>query len=711
MLNLDSQLVLNRAAIKAQNLCDRFSDRDLKCIGQHVWEGYTRDRQSRRKWERRTEAAMELALQIQKDKNFPWPGCSNIAFPLVTIATLQFHSRAYAAIIEGTDVVKCRVIGPDPGGQKRERASRISMHMSYQVLEQDKAWEEQHDRLLINLPVVGTVFTKSFYDSSKGYNVSELVLARDLVIDYWAKSVESCPRKTHIIPLFRNEIHEKVLRGTFRDVLKETWYAQPPAPTTTAQQTNKDNRQGVTVPQTDETTPFTGLEQHLELDLDGDGYAEPYIITIEETSHCVLRIVTGFDREADIERVAEGPRKNKIIRVNAMQYFTKYSFIPSPDGGLYDVGFGVLLGPLNEAVNTGVNQLTDAGTMSVTAGGFLGRGAKIRGGVYTFAPFGWQRIDSTGDDLNKSIFPLPVREPSMVLFQLLTLLINYVNRISGSTDVLVGENPGQNQPAETTRTVVDQGLKIYSAIFKRVWRSMKEEFKKLYTLNGIYMPLRVNFGEDVYALREDYLGNPDEVVPAADPNVTSDQMQFMQAQAVKQAAMSTPGYDLVEVEKKYLRALKIDNIDQIFPGPEKIPGPKGEKIQIAEMKNQLEVARLEFEKIQFIVTLQEEQRVNNAKIIEMQAKITQIMSDLQGDEMDRQINALNTAIGLMKLRNEEIKHRIDAVLKTIELRQGASENGNTGAVPEPRELLGLAAAPSNEAAAGEVAPELDQRAA
>lgn len=710
MLTLDSKLILNRLTIKSPNLCNRFSDEDLSRIGNFVWEGYLRDKQSRRKWERRTNAAMDLALQIQKDKNFPWPGCSNIAFPLVTIATLQFHSRAYAAIIEGTEVVKCRVVGPDPTSAKRARAERISMHMSYQVLEQDKAWEEQHDRLLINLPVVGTVFIKSFYDKARGHNVSELVLARDLVIDYWAKSVEDCPRKTHVISLSRNEIHEKVLRGTYRDVLKEAWYSQPAAPRTDDQTIKKDNRQGVTTPQTDETTPFTGLEQHLELDLDGDGYAEPYIITIEETSHCVLRIVTGFDREADIERVSSGARAGKIIRISPMQYFTKYSFIPSPDGGIYDVGFGVLLGPLNEAVNTNVNQLTDAGTMSVTAGGFLGRGAKIRGGVYTFAPFGWHRVDASGDDLNKSIVPLQVREPSMVLFQLLTLLINYVNRISGSTDVLVGENPGQNQPAETTRTVVDQGLKIYSAIFKRVWRSMKEEFKKLYVLNGIYMSIRVPFGENVYALREDYLGNPDEVVPSADPTVTSDQMQFMQAQALKQAAMATPGYDLKEVEKRYLKALKIDGIDQVYPGPDKVPAPENPKVQVEKLKLQFKYKELEFAQMKFVTELQEEQRVNNAKIIEMQAQVMTAMATLQGDEMDRQINALNTAIGIMKARNDELKTRIDAVLTAIELRQKASENGDTGS-SNRGDVSGMVAASDDTTGQGEVVASLAQRAA
>src|SRR3990170_2555688 len=160
MFELDTKITLDREAIKAPNLCDRFQGEDLQTLGRHVFEGYKRDKHSRFKWEKRTQAAMDLAMQVQKDKSFPWPGCSNIAFPLVTIAALQFHSRAYPAIVTGTDVVKCRVIGPDPTGEKTARATRISTHMSWQVLEEQSEWEEQKDRLLINLPIVGTVFAK-----------------------------------------------------------------------------------------------------------------------------------------------------------------------------------------------------------------------------------------------------------------------------------------------------------------------------------------------------------------------------------------------------------------------------------------------------------------------------------------------------------------------------------------------------------------------
>lgn len=667
MLKLEGKLKLDKAAIEAANLTDRFSLEDLQKIGDHVWSGYDRDKRSRFKWEKRTQAAMDLAMQVQKDKNFPWPGSSNVAFPLITIGALQFQSRAYPAIISGTEVVKCRVNGEDPTGMKTRRAERISTHMSWQVMEQQEEWEPEKDRLLIVLPIVGSCFTKSYFDGDKGRKTDETVLSQDLVFDYYAKSVETCPRKTHVIPFFRNEIYGKVKRGVFRDVLDEPWYKQPPTPASTdPQQTKKDNRLGLTPPlTTDETTPFIGLEQHVDMDLDGDGYAEPYIITIEETTHEVLRIVTGFDREEDIERNGEG----EIVSIRRMEYFTGYIFIPSPDGGVLGIGFGHLIGPLNESTNTLINQLIDGGTMQNTKGGFLGRGTKIRGGVYTFAPFEWKRVDSTGDDLRKNIVPLETGEPSAVLFQLLSLLINYVNRISGTTDPMVGENPGQNTTAETMRTMVEQGSKIYSSVFKRIWRCMKQEFKKDFVLNGIYLPTRQLFGKDKLALREDYLGNPDEISPAADPNITSEQMAISIAMTLKQFAAATPGYDVEAVERRVLKAMKVDGIEQIFPGIKATGVPKDIKLQIQEMKTQQAMAELHAADQQFMLTLMEEQRVNTAEIMKIAAEIQNMKETTEGDKGDRQVALLQSVMKMMDSRNQQILSQMDIVKKRLEIRR------------------------------------------
>ncbi len=688
MLKLDTKLKINAEVIKSPNLADRFSKEDQARIANQVYDGYQRDKQSRFAWERRNESGMDLAMQLQKDKNFPWPDCSNVAFPLTTIAALQFHALAYPTIVQGPEIVKCRVIGDDPDGSKKARADRIGCYMSYQVMEEDSAWEEQFDRLLINLPIVGCAFKKSYYSGTRGHNVSELVLARDLVMNYFATSVEACSRKTHSVPFFRNEIYERVQEGLFLDILDEAWFGQPPRMQQTQQQTSADKRTGVVPPlQPDQDTPFPGLEQHCLLDLDGDGYAEPYVVTIEETSKTLLRIVTRFDREEDVVR-----RTNKdIVHIRSTEYFTKYSFIPSPDGGIYDLGFGVLLGPLNESVNTLINQLIDAGTWATTAGGFLGRGAKVRGGVYSFKPLEWKRVDATGDDLRKSIVPLEAREPSAVLFNLLSLLINYTQRISGTTDMMVGETPGQNTPAETTRAVMEQGRKIYTSVFKRVWRSAKEEFKKLYILNAAYLPDSKTFsygGKAQKAIRQDYLGNPEHVVPVADPNISSDQARVQQAAAIAERALAVPGYNPVEVERNFLKALRVEGIDVLYPGPDKVPAGKNPKVAIEEMKTQVKMTELQQARAEFAAELIEEQRVNNAKITKLMAEAAKIAEEAKTEGAYAQAALVNAQIAAAKTRDEALRKRIELLLKAMEIDDERKAN-RTG-------ISGVAAASSDE---------------
>lgn len=701
MLKLETYITLNEDTISSPNLVDRFGEEDLKTIGEYVWDSYSADMESRKPWLRRTSAAMDLAMQVQKDKTFPWPGCSNIAFPLVTIAALQFHSRSYPALVDGTDIVKCRTIGTDPDGEKAKRAERVSTHMSWQLMEQDEDWEEQVDRALLNVPIVGTAFKKSYYSAERGYNDSDLVLAKDLVLNYWAKSVDSCPVKTHIIPMDRNKMHSRILEGTFQDVRNCEWYkADAPQPKQTSEGAEEDNRAGMNPPQPDDRTPFICLEQHCVLDLDDDGYAEPYIVTIEESSHTVLRIVCRFDREEDIERTKEGD----IIRIRGTEYFTKLPFIPSPDGGIMDIGFGVLLGPLNESVNGAINQLFDAGTLANTAGGFLGRGAKIRGGVYNFSPFEWNRVDSPGDDLRKSVVPLPVREPSNVMFQVLSLLINYTEKVSGAVDISTGGNPGQNTPAQTSQTMIEQGQKVYAAIFKRLWRAMKQEFKKLYQLNGIHLsPDAIAFaGSDKYISRADYLGDPSSVIPVADPNIMSDQQRFIQAQALMGIARGNPLYNQDIVNIKYLKALKITDIDQVYYGMEalmsgKAPPPKPtEKVQIEMMKLQGQMQNLQWKKLQWVSSLLEQRRLNEAKIISLYAQAALFEKQAGGVEAGNQIAAFQAVIDSLKMMNDNINDQV----KQAGADNGGQDtqqegNGGTGSPAGQGSIPGMAGPPSN----------------
>lgn len=678
MLNLETRLTVNKATTEATNLAERLSEGDRQKLASHVVDGYEQDLASRSAWERRMQAAMDLALQLQKNKTFPWPNASNVAFPLITIATLQFHSRAYPALVNGPDIVRYRVIGEDPQGVEKARALRIGAHMSYQVLEEDQAWEEQHDRLLINLPIIGCAFKKSYHSAKLRMNKSELVLAKDFVLSYYAKSVETCPRKTHVIPVFRNEMHERMLLGTSIDYTNEPWFNQYAQPIQTMGSARTDLREGQRAPQPDEVTPFTTLEQHCWLDLDQDGYAEPYICTVEGGSRKLLRLVARWERMEDVLKTPTG----RIYGIRASEYFTKYTFIPAPDGSIYDLGFGILLGPLNESVNTLVNQLIDAGTMATTGGGFLGRGAKMRGGTQTFAPLEWKTVDSPGDDLRKNIVPLPTREPSQVLFNLLSLLVNYTERISGSTDIMVGENIGQNTPKGTADMLVEQGSKIYSAIFKRSWRAMKEEFRKLYTLNSIYMPSVVSFGAaGGKALREDYLGDPSRLVPSADPNVTSDNVRVQQALTIKQMAATTAGYDPDEVERNALRAMKVEGVDVLFPGSEKRPPPANPKMQVAQLHLQAAQMKLEQQKTEFLISMMEEQRMNSANILKLEADAKLVYAEIESVAKADKIRAFEASLAALKAHDDSMSQRISQMLQDREVAVQEAQVAQDAQVP------------------------------
>ena len=690
-LELGTQLELTPKVIDSPNLTDWFEQKDLDALGAFVLEGFKKDDDSRDPWKKRMESGLNLALQLQEEKTFPWQGASNVKFPLVTIAAMQWHARAYPTLLQGPDIVKMQVIGQDPDGKKRARADRVSAHMSFQVLEEDSAWEEESDRLLLMLPILGCVFKKTYKDHARAHNVSDVVSPGDLVLNYWAKSVEDCPRKTHIYPLSRNDIYENVMAGVFRDVLEEEWLRVPPAPRATPESVKADKRKGQNPPQPDSSTPFRALEQHVRIDLDGDGYEEPYIVTVEEASGQVLRLVCNFD-ENDVIR-----RGNRILSIRSTEYFTKFPFIPSPDGGVYDIGFGVLLGPLNEAVDSLINQLIDAGTLSTTSGGFLGRGVKIRGGEYSFRPFGWQRVDSTGDDLAKGIFPMPVREPSAVLLQLLSLLIDYTNRMSGSTDIMVGENPGQNTPAQTSQMMAEQGAKINSAIYKRVWRAFKGEFQKLFLLNKKFVPVGPTaFGQKAGLISaEDYQGPEDAIRPAADPHLASDTHRVAQATMLKQLSMGG-GYDKDAVERNLLRAMRVENMDELFKGfhAKGFEAPPPPKVMQEEVKGEIAIKRdaqkhhskMEEKMVQLLV----EKDKNLAELDKLKAETAEILAGIGGAQAALQVEQFEAAIKARESVDKSFQGYIELMQKAEEARN-ANQQGSGG---------GMAAPPGNGAPNG-----------
>ncbi len=680
-MELESQLKIE-SLTALSNVAEKLSEKDRTAIGHQVVHDYLLDCEARAEWEDRNAEALKLALQVVEAKSDPWPGCANVKFPLVTIAAMQCHAREYPALINGTEIVKCRVIGEDATGAKTARAKRVAAHMSFQVLEEDSNWEDQMDRVMFTKPIVGTAFKKVYYDPSAGHNISEMVLAQDLVIPYKAKSLEKASRLTHKIPLSKNALYERKVRGYFLDVLD--------AGATPAQQSNtpldqvSDNVQGIHATAGDNDTDRLILEQHRYLDLDGDGYAEPYIVTVDFETKKLLRIVVRFFEDA-IER-----QKGAVVKITPNQHFVKYGMIPSPDGGIYDLGFGALLGPLNHTVNTVINQLLDAGTLSTLGGGFLGRGARLRRGQNKFQPGEWKQVDGSGADLKNSVVPMPITPPSQVLFSLLGMLVNYGERITGTTDIMSGQNVGQNTPASTAQELVKQGSVVFNSIFKRTYRSLRDEFRMLYHLNQLYLEDQTSFenlstGDNAMILREDYLGKDTDIRPAADPNIASVEKRIQQAIFLKQAAASGPGYNPLAVERRLLEAAQIPYISEVWN--ESTPAPQQPKIVLEQMKLEFQQQKLKADMQYKMLELMQQAEKIRAEVLELEAKATLEQAQAKGEAVGKMIALMNTQIAQQKNKQDGLIQSVK-VIKEI-LDSMSQQGGKDGGVQVPSQSGGV----------------------
>jgi chaperonin GroES len=560
----------------------------LTTLGMRVKREYDIDETSRSTWKEKTEEAMKLAMQHTEIKTYPWPKAANVIFPLMTTAAMQFAARAYPAIVMGREIVKGIVIGEDKGipaidpqtnqpamqpgppgpdgqpipvpvwklppGAKQERADKIGEHMSYQLLDEQPEWEGETDKLLHILPIVGSAFRKSFFDSGKGRNSSLMVSALKLVINYHAKSLETAPRLTEEVEFYPLDIENMERSGEFREI------------TYTSAQAQGD----------DKDAPIQFLEQHRWYDLDDDGYPEPYIVTIEKHSTQVVRIVARFD----IENVHWNATKGRIQKIDPTHYYTPYEFFPNPEGGIYGVGFGQLLKPINEAVNTTLNMMLDAGHLQVVGGGFIGKGLSMNSGAVRFQPGEWKPVNSTGGTIKDNMVPLPAAGPSPILFQLLGMLVEAGKEVASIKDVLTGEALPANTPATTMLAMVEQGLKQFTAIFKRVHRSLKQELAKLYRLNRIYLEQEASYkiGNEWKSItRADYEKGAG-VEPISDPTMVSDMQKLGRAQLLM-TVKDDPMVQKKEVLTRFFKAANIENIDALI-NPNPAPNPLVlEKIQ------------------------------------------------------------------------------------------------------------------------------------
>lgn len=614
--------------ISVDNIADYLDDDHLNDIGRLVKQQFDIDEASRAEWKEKSRDAMDLAMQVSATKNYPWEGASNVVYPLLTTAALQFAARAYPAIVPDTNVVKARVVGRDPEGTKAATATRVSQHMSWQLLEEMEEWDEQTDKMLIHLPIVGMAYRKVYFDPVVGRNVSEFVSAMDLVVNDKTPSMARAPRASQIFTLYPHEVTERQRAGIYREV-------------------------DIGSPQdsgADEDAPHTFYEQHRWLDLDEDGYPEPYVVTIHSQSTKVLRIRARFDAEG----ITINKNTGNIARIEPNQYYVKYGFIPNPDGGFHDIGFGFLLHGINQAVNTSLNQMMDAGHLQNTGGGFIARDLRMKGGNLRFRPGEYKMVNTTGSSIRDSVVNLDFKGPSPVLFSLLGLLIDSGKDVSAVKDVLLGE-----MPAGTTATgalsMVEQGTKQFTAIYKRVHRSFKQELKLLFNLNAKYMPPELYFTllDDPQAIwQKDYDPESLDVIPVSDPRMTSDTQKMAKAQLL----MELESRSTINSQSVLLRVLEAANIEE----PESLildeapVDPKMAQIQ----------GKLENDRARIMISADK----TEAEILKMRIEALKLVAETEDIEVGANIRGYEQQ--LAEIENE--------------LQRVEGEPGHQGGVPVPQ---------------------------
>lgn len=645
----------------------------LQKIGSEVVRGYKEDEQSREDWVRNNKEWLDLALLVRKNKTFPWPKASNVKYPLVATAAMQFSARAFPSLVPADGkIVKGSVKQGKTNAKLYDAAKRIGHHMSFQIMNKIPRWQEDMDKLLMSIAVSGICFKKTYYDTCAKENRSYLVYPENLVINYFAKDLESAYRITEITPYNSNEVREKVLNDEeFLDVLKEeAAFVEEETKTPVANKLQQ--------PSVDKSTPHVFLQQSTYLDLDDDGYEEPYVITVHKNSGKVVRIVARWDSDG-VYRNTDG----KIYKIQPVHYYTDFPFIPNPDGSIYALGFGTLLGPLNISINTLTNLLIDSGVMNNLQAGFIGKGLRIQMGDTALRPGQWKVVNASGDDLQKSVFPMPSKEPSAVLFQLINLLIQSGNQLASIAEIFVGKMPGQNTPATTTQETVQQSMAVFTAIYKRVYRSMDAEFKKMYRLNSLNPEMVAE--ETKLAgipLEESDYENPIWVIcPAADPSGDSSAMRLQKMQGAGQL-LQFGHINVGEFSKMMLELMELPDFERLIQAPPPAqPDPKAQamqaKAQLDQQKGQQDAQAKEQDAAikQRLADLEEQKKVLELRVAQAKAEL-ELSSQERSGQMDMIDNVSKQRFNEQERAAERVHARIMEEIKQTKERQKSTKKGN-----------------------------------
>lgn len=593
---------LDRLALLSQspNIAEDLSESELNRIGDTAIREFDIDRRSMEEWLDRMKAGLDLANLVKETKSYPWQDAANVKYPLITNAALQFNAKAYPAIVAGDEVVKVKVYGSDPTGQKAARADRVSEHMSWDLTCNTEEWEEDTDKLLIALPLVGTTVRKWWHDGRK--KRCRTLMPGAFVVNNTVKVLADAPRCSEVLPLYPSEVSERIRSGQFRDVPYDNDDAE------------------------DSAAILEFIEQHRREDLDGDGYPEPYIVTVHRETKMVARIVADFEPE-DVSLGNDGT----VLAIERGSYFVAYHFWPSPDGGFFSMGLGLLLADLSETINTIINQMLDAGHMASRGGGFIGSEFRIKGGSQQFRPGEWRKVGATGADVKSAIVPLTFPGADQTLFALLGMLIDAAEGVASTKDILSGEAKGANMPATTVLALIEQGMAVFTAVYKRIFRSLRQEFKLVAKINAVTTDARAynQFHDDPvqYDPRTEYDLADMDIAPVADPSSVTRMQEAAKAQMLLQMADSGL-VDRQEAAMRALQAASIGDIEALAPKPDPM------QAQMAQMSAQAAQADLALRLVQIEKAL--------AEIEETRAKTVKTMSEAAKIEMETRLDAVVT---------------------------------------------------------------------
>ena len=538
------------------NLADILPDDILDPIGNEMVQNYSDYKASRKDWEQSYKAGLDLLGFKYENRTEPFQGASGATHPVLAEAVTQFQAQAYKELLPSGGPVRTQVIGAK-NPQTEQQAQRVKDFMNYLVMDQMKEYEEEFDSMLFHLPLAGSTFKKVYYDVPLGRAVSKFVPADELVVPYTATSLDDAEAIIHVVKMSENELRKQQVSGFYRDV-----ELGPPDNVEKNDLEKKERELDGTKKTGRQESMYTLLECHVNLDLEGfedtnsegpTGIKLPYIVTVDEGSRLVLSIRRNY--------APDDLKKNKI------QYFVHFKFLP----GLGFYGFGLIhmIGGLSRTATTALRQLLDAGTLANLPAGFKQRGVRVRDEASPIQPGEFKDVDAPGGNLRDAFFPLPYKEPSPTLLQLLGVVVSAGQRFAAIADMQIGDTK-QNAAVGTTIALLERGSRVMSAIHKRCYAAMKDEFRILSRVVSQYLPPEYPY--DVVGgqrnIKQMDFDNRIDVIPVADPNIFSMSQRITLAQTQLQLATSQPQlHNLYQVYRNMYEAIGVKNVDTVLPPP------------------------------------------------------------------------------------------------------------------------------------------------